>query len=179
MYSTQIVIRLFSVFTVFLLMSGTFVFRYGLLGVLCQRFKWFFALTGLSFIFMLAARGFLLVGVWLKWLLLILFFHLLHPHLDLSWLTANWLDRCKYFNPVSMQSPCGMVATTGLCTLFTIYVIHQLIMLVGMRLDHLDAAADLLICGRCGWMSHLTFRFHNLLCLHHPNFTRVGASYYV
>jgi len=55
--------RLALFFVVFLFMSSTFVFRYGLLGVLCQRFKAIFIITPLSFALTAGFRGFRVVCV--------------------------------------------------------------------------------------------------------------------
>ena len=56
MMGTQGVLRIVTLFIMFLFMWETFVFKYGLLGALCQRFKLLFALFPISFIFLAAVR---------------------------------------------------------------------------------------------------------------------------
>jgi hypothetical protein len=50
------VLRLMALFLVFVLMWNTFVFRFGLLGVLCSRFKGLFILTPFSFFLTMGFR---------------------------------------------------------------------------------------------------------------------------
>ncbi len=52
----QIVLRLCSIFTLFMFMWQTFVFRYGLIGVLCKKFKLLFLVLPTSLAFTLAIR---------------------------------------------------------------------------------------------------------------------------
>ena len=59
----QIVLRLVSMFVVFMLMSGTFVFRYGLLGVLLNRFKTLLIIMPVAFLVTTAYRVYRLVLV--------------------------------------------------------------------------------------------------------------------
>jgi uncharacterized membrane protein len=58
MMGTQGVMRIVSLFVMFLFMWETFVFKYGLLGALCQRFKLLFIIFPISFIFLVAVRIF-------------------------------------------------------------------------------------------------------------------------
>lgn len=53
----QVVLRLALLFTLVLLMWDTFVFKYGLLGMLCRQFRAVFLLGLVSFIFLAAVRG--------------------------------------------------------------------------------------------------------------------------
>jgi hypothetical protein len=53
----QIVLRIMTVFVMFLMMWNTFVFKYGLLGAICSKFKTFFVIAPVSFLLMLAFRG--------------------------------------------------------------------------------------------------------------------------
>ena len=48
-HSAQVFFRLVSFFQLFLVLSGTFVFRYGLLGVLFSRFKYTFVMAIIGF----------------------------------------------------------------------------------------------------------------------------------
>lgn len=52
----QAVIRIMSLFTMFLFMWNTFVFKYGLLGALCARFKFLVTFFPVSFIFLVVLR---------------------------------------------------------------------------------------------------------------------------
>lgn len=52
----QAILRIMSLFVMLLFMWDTFVFRYGLLGVLCRRFKLLFIIFPISFVFLVAVR---------------------------------------------------------------------------------------------------------------------------
>jgi len=54
---SHLILRLTLMFMVVLLMWDTFIFKYGLLNVLCRQFRWLFITAPLSFIFFLAVRG--------------------------------------------------------------------------------------------------------------------------
>ena len=56
MMGAQGVVRIVSLFVMFLFMWNTFVFKYGLLGALCQRFKFLVAFFPVSFVFLVAIR---------------------------------------------------------------------------------------------------------------------------
>lgn len=56
MMVVQGVMRILALFTMFLFMWETFVFKYGLLGALCQRFKLMFIIWPISFALLLAVR---------------------------------------------------------------------------------------------------------------------------
>lgn len=56
MMGAQGVVRIVSLFIMFLFMWNTFVFKYGLLGALCQRFKFLVAFFPFSFVFLVAIR---------------------------------------------------------------------------------------------------------------------------
>jgi hypothetical protein len=59
----QVVFRLATMFSVFLLVSGTFVFRYGLLGALLERFKLLMWIMPLSFVVAVIFRVLRVVAV--------------------------------------------------------------------------------------------------------------------
>lgn len=59
----QVILRLVTMFVVFLQMSGTFVFRYGLLGVLLRRFRTLLLLMPAAFVVCVAFRVYRLVLV--------------------------------------------------------------------------------------------------------------------
>lgn len=56
MMGAQGVCRILTLFVVFLFMWNTFVFKYGLLGALCQRFKLLFLIYPVAFVFLVAVR---------------------------------------------------------------------------------------------------------------------------
>lgn len=56
MMGAQGVVRIMSLFIMLLFMWNTFVFKYGLLGALCKRFKLLFVMFPLSFVFLVAVR---------------------------------------------------------------------------------------------------------------------------
>ena len=56
MMGAQGVCRILTLFVVFLFMWNTFVFKYGLLGALCQRFKLLFLIYPIAFVFLVAVR---------------------------------------------------------------------------------------------------------------------------
>jgi len=56
MMGAQGVGRIVAMFIIMAAMWNTFVFKYGLLGALCQRFKFLLAAFPLSFVFLVAIR---------------------------------------------------------------------------------------------------------------------------
>jgi uncharacterized membrane protein len=56
MMGAQAVVRILSLFVMLAAMWNTFVFKYGLLGALCQRFKFLLLFFPVSFIFLAVVR---------------------------------------------------------------------------------------------------------------------------
>ena len=57
LFGLQIFLRLALFFVIIILMWDTFIFKYGLFGRVCERFRAVFLLGFLSFLFFLASRG--------------------------------------------------------------------------------------------------------------------------